>query len=222
MRRDSIGRRAGAAKFAIAAAVLLLSPAAWAGPVAIVEESSAGVSEVSPMDVLVEGDRFEVPPGETVTIGYFRSCTRETIGGAKVSVGKRESTVVGGSVSRDTIECNGGQLQLTEGILAQSAGAIVREEPSPAASDGVPLRIFAVMPVLLAPGCDKVRVDTLGSSASVGEFPMSDGYVDLRKTARALVPGQAYRASCADRSIDFVVDSSAVDSASILGRLVAF
>ena len=62
---------------------------------------------------------------------YFHSCVRETITGGTVTVGAERSDVIGGDVSFETVQCDGGQLRLTTQQASQSGVVVYRALPKP-------------------------------------------------------------------------------------------
>ena len=56
-------------------------------PVAIVEEASDD-APINVFDYLLNGDKFVLPNGATVVIGYMSSCRRETVKGGEVIIGE--------------------------------------------------------------------------------------------------------------------------------------
>lgn len=115
------GKR-GSIAVALIGAGLWISPAEAGPPVAIVEEISAPSSTLRPLDYLSLGMRIELAEGETLTIGYFDSCTIEQIAGATVTIGERQSAVTGGGkLTRKFIQCGGAKMVLSGREAAQSA-----------------------------------------------------------------------------------------------------
>ncbi len=58
-----------------------------------------------------------------MTLGYLRSCLRETITGGKVTVGLEQSKVAGAKLVRERIECDGTKLLLTPEQASASPGS---------------------------------------------------------------------------------------------------
>ena len=73
---------------------------AWAeGPTAIVESVAATGTHLKFMEYVEAGTVIRLGIGGSITLGYFRSCWRETIEGGTVTIGVEKSTVVGGTVA---------------------------------------------------------------------------------------------------------------------------
>jgi hypothetical protein len=96
---------------AIALSIVFAAPAT-ADPSAIVEDIEAAGADIGFMDYVEPGDELRLGDGERLVLGYFASCTQETIIGGTVTVGTTQSEVAGGSVKRAKVECDAGQVQL--------------------------------------------------------------------------------------------------------------
>jgi hypothetical protein len=99
----------------------------FAKDAAIVEDASVSL-KVGLFDVLKEGDEVDLGELGTVTLGYFSSCVSETITGGRVIVGSEQSEVFDGDVARTTVECDGGNVILSESQQAQSGADVFRDE----------------------------------------------------------------------------------------------
>src|SRR5580704_14828453 len=80
-----------------------------AEPVAIIEDVQGTIDGAEPMTYVSMGTELLVPAGATLILGYLKSCTRETIEGGHVIIGADQSRVEGGSLMRETVECDGGR-----------------------------------------------------------------------------------------------------------------
>src|SRR5258706_3709243 len=122
--------------------VLLAAPLAtvalaggWAAdPSAIVEAVQGAVKDVQVFDYLAAGTQIQLPARGILVLGYLKSCARETITGGKVVVGTDQSVVEGGQVKRETVECDGGRMQLTDRQAAKSGVMVFRGTPKPTAA----------------------------------------------------------------------------------------
>ena len=99
----------------------------FAKDAAIVEDASGSLT-VGLFDVLKEGDEVDLGESGVLTLGYFSSCVSETIIGGRVVVGSRQSEVFDGDVVRTTVECDGGNVMLSESQQAQSGADVFRDE----------------------------------------------------------------------------------------------
>ena len=107
-------------------------------PVAIVEDVSGTVNGVELLEYVDSGRSIKLGAKGTLVLGYLNSCVRETINGGSVTVGKEQSTVQGGKVSRERVECDGGNLQLTHEQANNTAVMVFRKAPR--AKMAVPFR----------------------------------------------------------------------------------
>ena len=96
-------------------------------PVAIVEDIDASQAKVGAMDYLEAGRVIELGARGTAILGYFQSCLRESITGGTVTVGASQSAIKGDNVSRERVDCDGGQLQLTAAEAGKRAVLILRK-----------------------------------------------------------------------------------------------
>lgn len=106
---------------------VFLALSGFARATAIVEEASGSLT-IGPFDVLEEGDQVDLGESGTLTLGYFSSCVSEAITGGRVIVGSRQSEVLDGDVVRTTVECDGGNVMLSESQQAQSGADVFRDE----------------------------------------------------------------------------------------------
>lgn len=190
--------------------VLLWAPlCGWAGePVAIVEDVSFEKSSVNFMEYLEAGQIIHLPPGERLTLGYLKSCWRETITGGQVTVGPEQSDVKGGRLRREKVECDGGRAKITKAQAGKSGVMVFRKgkkNPPP-----LPDRIlFATSPVITMAGDGRVVIERLDRSGQKHEIKISGGYADLSSMEIALRPGGLYRARSGKKQIVFQIHRSA-------------
>lgn len=206
---------------AIACAALLSRPTV-AEPVAIVEDVSSADAGVELFDYLNEGHNIELGEDDQLVIGYLSSCRRETITGGSVTVGSERSEVVGGTVSRDLVQCDGGHLQLND-AQSEESGVLVLRKPPKSASGTLPevaLTIYGTMPIFrLAAPAEQLTVFRLDRSDPPVIVSASGIWVDLGD--HELRRGGLYRAVAADRDIVFRVDRFArKGDQPLLSRLV--
>ncbi len=97
-------------------------------PVALVEDVVGDDLPVELLDYLYEGQSFDLGRAGAVAIAYFEPCVREVIIGGQVRIGRSQSRVSQGKVTRSTIDCVGGQVALTE-ETAEIGGAVKRVTP---------------------------------------------------------------------------------------------
>lgn len=208
-----------------AALLLALSPAAAqdAGPppVAIVETAENTTPALALFDTLTEGQELDLAEEGTLTLGYFSSCIREEIAGGTVVIGKEESTITGGSVTRETVPCAGGEATLADSEAAESGALVLRAPPGGGPEE--PLKIFSATPVFLVPTTkrDVLVLRRLDRRAPEVAIPITAPTVDLAKAGPALRLGGHYQAQVGDRVVEFVIDPRArYRGGPLIGRLV--
>jgi hypothetical protein len=100
--------------------------AAAAGPVAVVEQVTGSPAGVEFMDYLEAGKIIRLHAQETMVLSYLSSCVRERITGGTVVVGGEYSEVVGGSIERTRVDCDGGRMELTSEQANAFSGMVFR------------------------------------------------------------------------------------------------
>ncbi len=205
---------------------LIYSPGAFAEvPSAIVEDVNASGAGVAFMDYVAPGRVIRLGAKGTVTLGYLRSCLRETITGGKVTVGTEQSEVAGAKLVRELIECDGTKLLLTAERAAEGLGAVFRAPP--AGSGGLPQALFTLSgasPVisLSRPG-GTVVLERLDRDAPAMTIPVEGGFADLADLNKTLKPGGIYRAWDGKFAVVFKVDRYARPGRGpLVGRLIRF
>lgn len=213
----------------LGAAILLIglgaTVEAGAGPpVAIVEDVAAPSTKLRTFDYLSEGMKFQLGATETLTIGYFESCSIEKITGALVTVGKRQSVVTGGGrITRRFVQCGGSKLVLSAREAAQSAVVVTRagragkETPELVVHSAYPLFIFPKSVTTLT----IERLDRGGKQRR--EFNVGARRFDFATIDEALAQGGIYRASIEGRDVVLKIsDIARRDRRNVIGRLVGF
>ena len=99
-------------------------------PVAIIEEVGTDVTVVHTMDLLAEGDSFQLATGQRVIIGYFATCTRDIVSGGLITIAKSGSIVNDGEVHSFKMKCAASTMDLTPEQQAQSAAMTYRDPNS--------------------------------------------------------------------------------------------
>lgn len=195
--------------------LLAIAGPAFAGgaPVAIVEDVGNGVTEVSPMDLLSEGDSFKLAPNQSVIIGYFSTCMREIVYGGKVMIGSASSKVEGGQVEAKKMKCAAGTMDLTPEQLAQSAALAYRD---PASADPLEPQttINSTQPVIFAPDLSEVTLEDRRPKDKSKPTKQTikldaNGIGDFAALGITLRPGDVYVLSGGKRALIFKVDAYA-------------
>ena len=215
-----------------AAAILAISAgAASAQQAALVEDAKGRNLDVDFMDYVDAGRVIKLGPTDELVLGYLRSCWRETIKGGTVTVGAEQSTVEGGTVRRQKVECDGGRMRLTQAQSGQAGVMVFRAPPRPAgagASATPQTTLYGLSPVIEVQGGGTVtieRVDQPGEKLTVqvaARQLQRGAFHDLAKADQALVAGGVYRASAGPgREIVFKIDPEAKPGqAPIVSRLL--
>ena len=214
------------AAFAALLSSLAASGAARAAaPVAIVQEITAPDTGLEFMAYAREGDTVALGRDGRLVLGYFESCIEETVTGGQVTVGVRQSSVVGGAVERRPVSCDGGGLALTEQQAARSGVIVFRKGAAASAVAKPSIRLHGASPLLRADHAGTFAITRLDAPAPPIELAAPDGVADLARHGIVLAPGGIYRAELrmADgiRARVFEVDAFAVPGAApIVSRLL--
>ncbi|MBT7956812.1 MAG: hypothetical protein HN731_16575 [Rhodospirillaceae bacterium] len=192
-------------------------------PSAIVEDISSTSKSIQFMDYLTPGRKIDVGIGNRIIIGYLRSCVRETIKGGQVTIGQKQSVVRGGKVTRERVECDGGNLQNMTTKGSGSAVTVFRAKPG--GKSKLPqsqLTIYGTTPfVSLSAKVSIIKYQRLDKKAQPLDIKVVGAISDLAKHKTQLIPGGLYRLTAGSKSIVFSVDPLAEDkSISLLQRLI--
>jgi hypothetical protein len=205
--------------------VFAWSTAVFAGaPVAVIEDASDDIQNVALFEFVEAGRIIELGDKGRLVLGYLSGCNREEITGGQVTIGTKGSTVSGGKVKRETVECDGGGLRLTSEQKGKSGVLVMRAgKGSGAAGEKKPtLTVYGASPVILAAGAEGTaiieRLDRDGPKIQIG---LNHGVADLAAARQKLVRGGIYRAAVGKREIVFRVDRYARPGPEpLLSRLV--
>jgi hypothetical protein len=210
---------------------LCAMPACAADPVALVEDVGGAPAGVEAMSYVTAGSVIRLGGAGRLVLDYLGSCVRETIKGGVVTVGTDASKVAGGTVGRETVQCDGGQLNLSTRQAAQSGVVVFRMPPQRQANQAAPVTVdrtlYGLCPLIDLPGGGTLvieRLDQPGEKLTV-DIPAAQltrgSFYDFAKTDRSLAAGGVYRATAGGRSIVFKVDPFAQPGQSPLaGRLL--
>lgn len=205
---------------------LIYNPGAVAaGPSAIVEDVNASGAGVAFMDYVAPGRIIRLGAKGTLTLGYLRSCLRETITGGKVTVGMEQSEVAGAKLVRERIECDGTKLLLTPAQAAKSMGAVFRAPPP--GGGGLPqpqFTLYGASPVIsLSKPSGTVVLERLDRPAPAMTILVEGGFADLAVLKKSLKPGGIYQARDGKFAVVFKVDPFARPGRGpLVGRLIRF
>jgi len=217
------------AAIAFTALLAIAAPALAQAPVALVEDVKGSPPGVELMDYVSAGNIIRLGPSDTIVLGYLKSCQRETISGATVTVGTEQSDVQGGTVNREKTACDGGKMELTV-ELSKGGAMVLRDAPKTATPSPLSLRpqfmLYGLSPVVeLKTGAAVVieRVDQPGERYEL----TSDGrklrgsFYDFADDNKTLVRAGVYRATMGRVQVLFQVDLNAQPGrAPLAGRLL--
>jgi hypothetical protein len=180
-------------------------------PVAVVE-SAGESSKLAPFELLTEGQRIALAGDEELVISYFESCSRETIKGGSIVVGRTASTLNGGTVEAHTYKCVISTLSLTP--EEQSSAAFVLRGP-PTGDPIADLAKFVIpteLPLILAVGADRVELVDLRDESRHWTVPTKGGIADLAAVSGPLKDKGVYRVTAGERSVVFRIANTASDA----------
>lgn len=192
---------------------------------AIVEEMEPVRADVAFMDYLEEGHKIALGKQGRLVVGYLKSCLRETVTGGTVTIGSEKSTITGGKVSRERVECDGGRLLLTP-EQSGKGGAVVFRRGNLSKGSGAlqpSLRIYSVQPFIQAKSRPPtVTIERLDRPDPIVSVALRAGIADLVKQRLSLERGGLYRITGGGASRIVRIDDHAVPGGALISRLIAF
>lgn len=200
-------------------ALLAASASAQAPAVAILEEIAGASGQHEAFDELKTGERLALGANGRAVIGYLGSCTRETIEGGTVVIGKDQSQIEGGKVARETIPCEATQLVLAEDEASKSATLSTR--PMPWVREMrqiVPSR----SPLIWVGAKGQLTIKRLDSEEQQTlSLTIKDGKVDLAVHQVELVPNGFYELQAGKKKMVIKIHNNAqAGSMPAMSRLV--
>ena len=216
----------------LAGVILSAAPAFADDPVAMVEDVKGKGVGVQFMEYLHQGKVIPLGAKGVLVVDYFRSCVRETITGGTVTVGVEQSDVLGGKVSKETVQCDGGQLKLTTQQASQSGVVVYRALPKPGASpvDGnaVQRTLYGLSPLVdLQASSGRLVIDRLDEKGEKMVLDISrkdllrGRLYDFARHDQKLAAGGVYRASANGHTVVFKIAPEAKPGVGDLaGRLL--
>lgn len=221
-------------KYLLFAAVAFIGLTGFAlagqAPVAVVEDMKGKVSGAELMDYVVPGQIIKLGAGGSVTIGYMKSCWRETISGlGTVIIGTEQSSVHLAQFKAGKVPCDSSQAARINKEAGESAATLVRglneDDNTPKAPP--PLVLHGSSPIVATSERGKLvveRTDVKGEHYVVDlakVLPARGKAYDLARSHIALKPGGAYSMTLNSKSAAFVVDKGATPGRGpVIGRLV--
>ncbi len=220
-------------KYLLCAALALIGSTGFAlagqAPVAVVEDIKGKVTGAELMDYVVPGQVIKLGAGGSVTIGYMKSCWRETISGlGTVIVGTEQSAVHLAQFKAGKVPCDSSQAERINKEAGESAATLVRSlNQDDSQKEPTPLVLHGRSPIVATSERGKLvveRTDLRGERYVVDlakALPARGKAYDLAKSHIALKPGGAYSMTLNSKSAAFVVDGAATPGTGpVIGRLV--
>ncbi len=194
-------------------------------PAAIVEDVDGAVADVGVFEYLEAGRLIRLSAGETLVLGYLNSCLREIIHGGDVTVGADQSSVIGGLVIREEVECDGGSTDLSVAEASQS-GVIAFRQGSKSSSRGTqaePIRIFSSEPVFtFSQEATELIIHRLDQDETDLHVPVQQAWLDLADHNLSLGAGGLYEARVGTAKMVFEIASHAGADGPLVGRVIRF
>jgi len=187
--------------------LLAASASAQAQAVAILEEIAGASGKHEAFDELKAGDRLDLGAGGRAIVGYLGSCTRETIEGGTVVIGKDQSQIDGGKVARETIPCEATQLVLTESEAGKSATVSMRPMPWERELRQI---VPSLSPLIWVGAKGQLTIERLDSEGREKvSLPIDDGKVDLAVHRVELVPNGVYELQAGKKKMVIKIHNNA-------------
>jgi hypothetical protein len=216
--------------FCAVVALIGLTGVAGAGqaPVAVVEDVQGKVTGAEVMDYVVPGQVIKLGAGGSITIGYMKSCWRETISGiGTVIIGQEESSVHLAEFKAGKVPCDSSQAERIGQEVGESAATVVRSMSEDAPRRPPPLVLHGQSPIVATSERGRLvleRLDVKGEryELDLAKTPPARGkFYDLARSNIALKPGGAYAITLNKQFVAFVIDPGATPgSGPVIGRLV--
>lgn len=209
-------------------ALIGLTGVAGAGqaPVAVVEDVQGKVTGAELMDYVVPGQVIQLGAGGAITIGYMKSCWRETISGiGTVIIGTEASAVHLAEFKAGKVPCDSSQAERIGKETSESAATVVRGLEAPKGPP--PLVLHGRSPIVATSERGKLvleRIDVKGERYEVDlakARPVRGRFYDLARDNIALQPGGTYSMTLNSKFTAFVIDGDATQGTGpVIGRLV--
>jgi hypothetical protein len=197
-------------------------------PVGVVEDVQGKVTGAEFMDYVVPGQVIKLGAGGSITLGYMKSCWRETITGiGTVIVGSEQSAVHLADFKTEKVACDPTQAQRIGKELGESAATVFRTLKDEHRKGPPPLVLHGLSPIVSTSERGKLVVERLDVKGERYEVDLAGAqltqgrFYDLGKSNIALTPGGAYSITLKSKFAAFVVDPNATPGTGpVIGRLV--
>jgi hypothetical protein len=184
--------------------------------VAWVEQAPAR-SGLQPLDLVRDGERIRLHPGETLILGYFHTCNIETAIGGTLVVGSQGGSIEDGTLSKRHVKCDSDALEHDVNAPSNAAGQVVRDLDITTVET-----VYDPAPVFVVErNARTLKIgDAKGKTLYVMDVPGGTRVVDCRSFGIALEPG-TYVASSDKETLSFRVEANtATDESAYLSRTV--
>ena len=199
-------------------------------PIALVEDVKGGPSSIEMMDYVFAGKIIKLGAQGTIVLSYLKSCQRELITGATVTVGTDQSDVQGGTVNREKTPCDGGKMQLAVETASKGGATAFRDVPKTAKPSLLSLRpqfmLYGLSPVVELKTGTAVVIERMDQPGERHELTpdgrkMRGALYDFADDNKALARAGVYRATMGTVQVLFQVDLNAQPGrAPLAGRLL--
>lgn len=200
-------------------------------PVAVVEDVQGSPPGVEMMAYVTAGETIRLGAKDTIVLSYLKSCQRETITAAHITVGTEQSHVQSGTVNREKTVCDIEKMDVAVGRATNRVGGMVfRSGPGIGQRSLLALKpeffLYGLSPVVeLKPGSRVVieRADRPGEvhDLTPRDRKMRGNLYDFADDGKALVRAGVYRAKSGTVEVLFQVDPNAKPGrAPLAGRLL--
>jgi hypothetical protein len=201
---------------------IIASTQSKAEPVAVVEDVNFVSDHIQPMDFLDAETTFELKSSESIVIGYFSSCLRESIKGGNVTIGQHQSTVIDGEINRKTLECVGGDKVAGSAVNQTAAAVVFRTKKSKNAATAYKT-IYSLSPIVrIVSDYAQLRVTRANGNGNPQNIAIENGMADFRKSRVQLKRNKIYTFSYGGRSMTVKVSPRAKLEVPLLSRIILF
>jgi len=207
----------------IAAALVVPSNSHAGDPVAVVGDIKGGSPDVEIFEFLETGRKISLTRHASIVIGYFRSCRWEKITGGEIVVGTRKSRIIGGRMTAEIVECDGGNMNISAELAAKSAVTVFREAPS-TNDKRIPrpsITVYSLNPLFaLSAAGGPISLKRLDAEEPASRLTADSKTIDLLTLRINLAPGGIYAAKHGTARTVFQVDPLAENGGAAISRLV--
>ena len=205
------------------ATILGMGSSVQAGPVALIEEISAGHGKFQPMDFLDRGTKIVLNADGTLVLGYLKSCIQEHIKGGTVLIGELQSTNSGGQIVRTQVTCQGNANISSGKKKKREAGGVVFRSKKRLREVKTKYVVNGLSPLIyLTVNSSHIFIGRMDEKGEKYKFSVRNKMVDMVKENVKLRRNTIYILETDTRSTSFIISIKARKRASLLSRLLRF